>query len=174
MRLFLKPSLLLTLVITLISQAAYSDTVRTLEWLELMPKSDQKALAELPPISHVAIADIGEDDQLIFDRPAVLRSTKIVPELDGKKVKIGGYIVPVEFDDDMRITEFFLVPYFGACIHVPPPPPNQIIYIKYPKGFETETIVDPFWITGVLHTKTTNNNIAQASYSLEASKVSPY
>ena len=74
----------------------------------------------------------------------------------------------------MRILEFFLVPYYGACIHVPPPPPNQIIHVKYKKGFKLEALYDPVWIEGTLKIEKTENDIASSSYSIVAENVSPY
>jgi hypothetical protein len=150
------------------------EEIPILDWLELMPKSDQEALAALPPVDHIPIADFDEKGDLVFERPPVFSSKKTVPELAGRIVKIPGFVVPVESDGNMRITEFFLVPYFGACIHVPPPPPNQIIYVKYPKGFKTDIIADPFLITGKLSIENIAHDIAEASYSLTASHVEVY
>ncbi|WP_201266804.1 DUF3299 domain-containing protein, partial [Pseudomonas aeruginosa] len=63
-------------------------------------------------------------------------SAKTVASLDGKAIRLGGYPVPLENDAKGRVTEFFLVPYPGACIHVPPPPPNQIVLVRYPHTTE--------------------------------------
>ena len=57
--------------------------------------------------------------------------------LDGKRVHIGGYVVPLDFDAT-RVKEFLLVPFVGACIHVPPPPANQIVYVKTEQGFDVQ------------------------------------
>ena len=66
----------------------------------------------------------------------------MVKELDGKRVRIGGYVVPLDFEAT-NVKEFLLVPFVGACIHVPPPPPNQIIYVKSAKGFDVAGLVRP-------------------------------
>jgi hypothetical protein len=81
-------------------------------------------------------------------------------------VKIAGYIVPIEYNDKQVITEFFLVPYCGACIHVPPPPPNQIIYVKHPKGFQLQELYMPFWVEGTIVLKTQENELGLSSYSM--------
>jgi hypothetical protein len=73
----------------------------------------------------------------------------VVTELDGKRVRIGGYVVPLDFEA-ATIKEFLLVPFVGACIHVPPPPPNQIIYVKTAKGFDVAGSFDPVYVTGTL------------------------
>ena len=94
--------------------------------------------------------------------------------MDGQAISIPGFIVPLEFDDELIVTEFFLVPYFGACIHVPPPPPNQIIYVKYAKGLELKTLYDPFWIYGTLKTSTVENDTATASYTIDMASYEDY
>ena len=75
----------------------------------------------------------------------------VVAELDGKRVHIGGYVVPLDFDAT-TVKEFLLVPFVGACIHVPPPPANQIIYVKTEKGFEVAGQFDPVTVTGTIKT----------------------
>jgi hypothetical protein len=82
--------------------------------------------------------------------------------------------VPLEYNDDQLITEFFLVPYFGACIHVPPPPPNQIIYVKYSEGLLLDALYDPFWIEGQLNTDIVENDLATSAYALAAVTVKLY
>lgn len=104
----------------------------------------------------------------------VLTATATVAELNNQKVRIAGFIVPLEFDDNMVITEFFLVPYFGACIHVPPPPPNQLIFVTMKNGIELDAIFDPFWVSGTLTTKGKINDTGYAAYTLAAERVEPY
>jgi len=105
---------------------------------------------------------------------AALKSTNVNAEYDQKSIRLPGFVVPVEYNDDQVITEFFLVPYFGACIHVPPPPPNQIIYVKYPQGLELTALYDPFWIEGTMKTQIIQNDIALSAYSIDASGIKPY
>ena len=94
----------------------------------------------------------------------------VVQELSGKRVHIGGYVVPLSFEAT-RVTDFLLVPFVGACIHVPPPPANQIIYVKVDQGFDVKGTFDPVWVTGVLKVTPTFTGLADAGYSLEAEKV---
>jgi uncharacterized protein len=105
---------------------------------------------------------------------AALKSTNVNAEYDQKSIRLPGFVVPVEYNDNQVITEFFLVPYFGACIHVPPPPPNQIIYVKYPQGLELTALYDPFWIEGTMKTQLIQNEIALSAYSIDASNIKPY
>jgi len=96
----------------------------------------------------------------------------VVETLGGKRVHIGGYVVPLSFDAT-RVTDFLLVPFVGACIHVPPPPANQIIYVKIDQGFDVQGTFDPVWVTGTLKVTPTFAGLADAGYSLEAEKVEP-
>ncbi|MFZ1102741.1 MAG: DUF3299 domain-containing protein, partial [Hyphomicrobiaceae bacterium] len=94
----------------------------------------------------------------------------VVAALDGKRVRIGGYVVSLDFDAT-KVKEFLLVPFVGACIHVPPPPANQIVYVKSEAGFEVTGMFDPVWVTGTLKTATAHTGLAEAGYSLVAEKV---
>ncbi|MBE0437745.1 MAG: DUF3299 domain-containing protein, partial [Methylomicrobium sp.] len=158
----LKLILCLALAMPVLSVSA--DNYKTLEWTDLMPQSDLDALMNGPEITHDT-PEIPLDSQISNQvRQAIeqaadsayqkaLISTDVKPELNDTKVRIPGFMVPLEFDDEQRVTEFFVVPYFGACIHVPPPPPNQLIHVVYPKGFKLEDLYMPFWFQGVLKTE---------------------
>lgn len=104
----------------------------------------------------------------------VLNSYEVRPEFNNKKIKIAGYVVPLDYKDKNIVTSLFLVPYFGACIHVPPPPPNQIIYVRIPKGVKITEIYNPFWVTGSLRIETTEKENGASAYSLDAETVAPY
>ena len=157
---------------------------KTIDWDSLMPEEDLNALLNPPnyldQIEDDAIEDqISDQLQIDFDSAIndryqqALVSTKIIKELDGQLVRIPGFVVPVEFDEE-SITEFFLVPYFGACIHSPPPPPNQIIYVHAPNGLQLNTLYDPFWISGTINTTLVKNYMATAAYSLKMASYEAY
>lgn len=146
------------------------------DWLSLMPQSDQKALEAMPEISH----NTPEGDGTFTSKgglkqekglPAVMYSTKTVAAMNNKTIRIGGYPVPLETDAKGRSTLFFLVPYPGACIHVPPPPPNQMVLVRYPKGLKLDDIYNPLWVTGTLKIEKVSNDLADAAYALDASNV---
>lgn len=158
---------------------------RTIEWIELMPEDDLNALLN-PPAYLDDIADGSLEDQIASqvqnaiaqaedsDYQRALISTRIVPEFDGQKIRLPGFIVPLEFGENQRVTRFFLVPYFGACIHVPPPPPNQIIYAEYDKGYTVENLYDPFWLLGTVSTQLIENDMATAAYTIKVDQIVPY
>ena len=94
--------------------------------------------------------------------------------LDGQWVKIPGFVVPLELDDAGKVTEFFLVPYFGACIHVPPPPANQMVFVTLKQGVQLETMYAAFWITGKLNANGKSTRIGAAAYSIAATQIEEY
>lgn len=123
---------------------------------------------------------IADSKQSIDDKKSgrdwrdALKSTKVRPEFNNKRIRIAGYIVPIEYDDNQVITEFFLVPYSGACIHVPPPPPNQLIYVKHPEGFQLPDLYTPFWVDGTVVIETQENELGLSAYSMRNVKLVRY
>ena len=103
-------------------------------------------------------------------QPGGDKPPRVVTEFNGKRVRIGGYVVPLDFEAT-TIKEFLLVPFVGACIHVPPPPANQIVYVKSEKGFQVAGQFDPVWVTGTLKTETAFTGLADAGYSIDADSV---
>lgn len=162
---------------------AQDSAYETLDWLDLLPPLDLEALTN-PPAYLNEIPDGSPNDviggeidswDLAWDEPgpsendpyqAALTSTRVVESLIGKEVKLPGFVVPLEFGDDTTVTQFFLVPYFGACIHLPPPPPNQMVLVDYPEGLEIETLYDPLWISGTLNTQVVENELGTSAYSM--------
>jgi hypothetical protein len=103
-------------------------------------------------------------------------------ELDGSPVRMPGYLLPLEFDGD-KVTEFFLVPYVGACIHTPPPPPNQIVHVRTEQGYTTDGgLYTPVWVSGTMKTEQRTSSLElvdgasdiPSSYLLEATSIKPY
>jgi len=106
--------------------------------------------------------------------PSQAYSVGVVSEMDGKNIRLPGFIVPVEFEGENLVTEFFLVPYFGACIHQPPPPPNQTIYVTTEKPIKFQGIYDPVWVMGTIKTERTGNDIATAAYKIDLNRIEAY
>lgn len=157
------------------AQAALDET----DWLDLMPEADRKALLDMPEVIH----DTPEEESGFYTEaggglratdksmPDFMYSAQTVPELDGREILLGGYPVPLETNKKGQFVEFFLVPYPGACIHVPPPPPNQIVLVRYPQGIQLDDIYSPLWIEGVLRVEVSSNALADSAYTIEAQSV---
>ncbi len=134
-----------------LSPAAFAEP-ESISWRDLVPPLDESLILE---------GDIAFGEQVRF-------------ELNNKKIRIPGFIVPVDFDNTQVVTRFLLVPYFGACIHEPAPPPNQTIYAEFEPGYTLESLWDPFWIEGTLLTTRVEEDLATASYTLRADKIEPF
>ncbi|MEM8564443.1 MAG: DUF3299 domain-containing protein [Pseudomonadota bacterium] len=159
------------------SEGVLDGTFDTIEWIDLIPPHILEILMN-PPDYLYEIEDGSLEDQIssqISNTIAAaeddayqqaLVSTEVRAEMDGARVRIPGFVVPLEFDEQQSVTQFFLVPYFGACIHMPPPPPNQIILVDYPDGLELRELYMPFWISGELSTTMSENDMATSAYSM--------
>ena len=109
--------------------------------------------------------------------------TSVVESLNGQSVRIPGYFLPLEISDT-KATEFLLVPYIGACIHVPPPPPNQIIQVKTApqNGYQSKDLFEPVWVSGTITAKSMVKDLylvdgsadVDIGYSMQAFKIEPY
>jgi hypothetical protein len=95
------------------------------------------------------------------------------PAIVGQTVRIPGFVVPLE-DSKEGLKEFLLVPYFGACIHSPPPPANQIVHVLPQTPAKGLRSMDTVWITGKVATVRTDSYMGAASYRIEAQSVAPY
>lgn len=96
-------------------------------------------------------------------------------ELNGKLVRVPGFITALDYSAD-TVTEFLLVPYFGACIHVPPPPVNQTVFVTtdIADGIAIEDTFAPIWVVGVLQTESTSTELATAGYTIIDAKIETY
>ena len=161
----------------IVPTAGIDDSYKEISWDELVPKdwdpakrfknldlgalkdSDPKAMKMLDMVKH-------EWDNAPTD-----------PSLDGRKIKIPGFVVPIE-QAGRAVTEFLLVPYFGACIHVPPPPANQIIHVISAKPIKNLRVMDAVWVAGEFKTarysKHTPMGMGAAGYQINSTSVTPY
>lgn len=144
---------------TLVACLARASEPREIAWEDLVPKDEANKLnqppSNEPPLSHNTFG--------------IQQSGTVVPELNGERVKLPAFVVPLDGDEN-ALTELLLVPYFGACIHVPPPPSNQIVYFnseKEPVDVENLDLYMPVWATGTLMTEDTDHELAQIGYRME-------
>ncbi len=121
---------------------------------------------------------IPEDDPseagVLEKMQAEMNAAPINPALDGKKVKLPGFIAPLEVDEAKgMVKEFLLVPYFGACIHVPPPPLNQTLLVKPLEGksIGMERMYEPVWVFGTLKATQAHTELAEAGYQIPDARV---
>jgi len=157
----------------------------TIDWVELIPEDELEALRNQPDfldliedgsaedqISSQMQSELDQEPQTAYEKALV--SANVVATFDNQNIRIPGFIVPLEFTEDFVVTEFFLVPYFGACLHSPPPPPNQIVFVKHEQGIQLDTLEQPYWISGLLTTVGELNDTAHAAYSMTAKNIALY
>ncbi len=159
--------LLIVAAVAMASASAAQEPFKEIKWDDLVPE-EEKAMAAN------AAANSSLDDLLEQASPAASPASTLVKALAGQKIRLPGFIVPLESDEVGLLSEFFLVPYFGACIHVPPPPPNQLVYVKLDTPFELKSLWDPFWVSGTMKTQGFESAMGQAGYTLEGAEVAPY
>ncbi|HRA81218.1 MAG TPA: DUF3299 domain-containing protein [Thauera sp.] len=97
----------------------------------------------------------------------------VVERFSGQQVRIPGFVVPLE-SDGKTIREFLLVPYFGACVHVPPPPANQLIHVIPDKPIAAGLNMSPVWVSGVLNVGQVDSDMGNAGYQMRGMKVEEY
>ncbi|MBR9834108.1 MAG: DUF3299 domain-containing protein [Alphaproteobacteria bacterium] len=157
------------------AEEATSRGLRDLGWEELMPDGEEERLAQLYQeqmamlYSGAPVSEGSAADQMIQ-----IGTFNIVPELNDLKVRIPGYTVPFDFGADAEITEFLLVPYYGACLHAPPPPPNQTIFVTTDEPIKLKDLAQAVWIEGTLHTQVQTSDLADAAYTIKLDRMTVY
>ncbi|GGB95756.1 lipoprotein [Oxalicibacterium flavum] len=144
-----------------------------IDWDDLVPKDwdpskpfkGMEKVMELPD-SDPKVAEFYERMREVWD------NAPTVAAMNGRRVKLPGYLVPL---DQIKggVVEFLLVPYFGACVHLPPPPANQIIQVKTPKPVPLNTM-SAVWVSGTLQVKRSDSSMGISGYSMDAKKVVEY
>jgi hypothetical protein len=141
-----------------------------LDWQTLIPKGwdPVKRYRNLP------LSRLNDSDPKVIELMRQMRETwdnaPINQDLDETRVQIAGYVVPLDaYNGEMR--EFLLVPYFGACVHSPPPPANQIIRVTIAEPVKNLRTMDAVSVTGTLHTARSDSPMGMSAYSIVATRV---
>lgn len=148
--------------------------VTEIGWEDLMPEGEEERLAEMYQSQMALLYGGGIAEGSAADAAVQIGTFNTVKELDGMKVRLPGYTVPFEYGAQAEITEFLLVPYFGACIHAPPPPPNQTIFVKTDTPIKLKDLAQAVWVEGTLRTQTQESDLADAAYTIEMTLVEKY
>lgn len=161
--------------------AVESDELLELNWDDLRPKETilwRAPIDDLSDSEREALSD-EERDRLIQEQKQILHSVAVVHELNNRQVSMPGLVVPLEYEGDL-IKEFLLVPYHGACIHVPAPPLYQIVYVTAGSAFKIGKLFDSVKITGKLQTQLSSKSIdgleefIDVGYRMDAALIEKY
>ena len=146
---------------------------REISWDDLIPAdwNPEKFLADLE------LDDLQDNDPRAMELMQRMREewdrAPVVERFSGQQVRIPGFVVPLE-SDGRTIREFLLVPYFGACVHVPPPPANQLIHVIPDQPIAAGLSMSPVWVNGVLNVGRVASELGSAGYQMRAMKVEAY
>ncbi len=147
-----------------IPQVARAEDYIDLDWEDLLPENETttpNALRGL--IKH-------DNAPLSSQQPA---SNGVRTDWNGQIVRLPGFIVPIEYNGT-GVTAFILVPYVGACVHVPPPPANQLVFVTTPTPYESDGLFEPVNVTGLFGVSSISTRLAEIGYALSADKIEPY
>jgi hypothetical protein len=145
-----------------------TNVLQEIDWRDLLPESERKRYnPNAPAPVHGALGEGGP--------PAVqIVTTTVNQDLDQALVRLPGFIVPLGAPKNGVVREFYLVPYIGEDIHVPPPPSNQMVYVRSATGIATEAVHEAHWVTGKMRVETRTTPLGTSAYSLVANKVEQY
>lgn len=147
-------------------QSDAAETVIELEWSDLAPSQNGTQIDRLRELGVVQHGQLSTP----FDQET---AGIVTDAYNGKTVRIPGYLIPLELDGT-AMTVGLLVPYVGACIHVPPPPPNQLIFITAEKPYNGSGLFEPVWVTGTFGIAATETQLAEVGYAMSADQIKPY
>ncbi|GAB2181322.1 DUF3299 domain-containing protein [Denitratisoma sp. agr-D3] len=146
---------------------------REITWDDLIPKGwDPRSAFKGLDLSRVPDSDPRASAALEKLRD-LWANAPTEPSLKGERVRIPGFLLPIERKGN-TVSEFLLLPYFGACIHVPPPPANQIIQVSISPPLKNAQAMDPVWVSGILDVDRRDTPWGKAGYRMKGEKVTPY
>lgn len=137
-----------------------------LKWPDLIPDGPGKTMQTLRDLGVVQHGELSTP----FDQP---QNAEVTDAYNGKLVRIPGYLVPLDYDGE-GVTSALLVPYVGACIHVPPPPANQLIFVTTSDPYVSNGLFEPVYVTGMFGAAATSTQLAEIGYALSADLIEPY
>ncbi|MEM7431082.1 MAG: DUF3299 domain-containing protein [Pseudomonadota bacterium] len=165
-------------MLLVIGATARADDARELTWDDLIPE-DAELVQQAPNtgdnLDGYYDVEPGQGPDPFEDlMSSPVFPAGVVEELDGTTVKIPGFVVPLGFAEEGKIKDFLLVPYFGACIHYPPPPANQMVYVTTEKPIAIESTWAPIWAIGELKTQFHRSELGSAEYTMKMDSIKEY
>ncbi len=155
-----------------------AEDIIELGWEDLIPEGFTPAASPLETMTQEEVNKLfdgsAESNLELSEIEEMMSFAPTVSDLDGKQVKLPAYVVPLDYDGQTNLTEFLLVPYYGACIHTPPPPANQVVHANAKQAVVVEDTYRPVWAIGTMSTETIQSNLAEAGYQLQIERLEPY
>lgn len=154
------------LAVTTTTPARAEDVIE-LQWSDLIPEGDSGTL--MKTLRGIGVV---EHDQLTTGFVQE-EAAAVTDKYNGQIVRLPGFVVPLDFDST-GTTMFILAPFVGACIHVPPPPANQLVLVTTEEPYFSEGLYDPVYVTGMFGAAATSTGLAEIGYALSAEQIEPY
>ncbi|MAN66525.1 DUF3299 domain-containing protein [uncultured Hyphomonas sp.] len=149
--------------------------VTEIGWEDLMPEGEEERLAQMYQSQmSMLYGGGGVAEGSAADAMVQIGTFNTVKELNGKTIRLPGYTVPFEYGAKAEVAEFLMVPYFGACIHAPPPPPNQTVFVSTDDPILLKDLAQAVWVEGILTTETQESELADAAYTLKLTHIEKY
>lgn len=146
-------------------RATFAEDIIELSWSDLVPEGQ----TVIPP----SVQGLFGHDETALPTSQQPLSSGVRTDWNGLVVSLPGFIVPIDYSGT-GVTAFILVPYVGACVHVPPPPANQLVFVTTPKPFENTGLFEAVTVVGMFGTASTSTQLADISYALSADAIEPY
>jgi uncharacterized protein len=150
---------------TLVPNVAHAEDYIDLDWEDLLPQ-DQSTI----PNALRGLLPHDEGLSLTRQQPA---SSGVRTDWNGQIVRLPGFIVPIDYKGT-GVTAFILVPYVGACVHTPPPPANQLVFVTTHKPYESSGLFEPVNVIGMFGVSSMSTHLADIGYALSADEILPY
>jgi hypothetical protein len=147
-----------------IPRVGYADSVVDLNWNDLLPEGQSSVPQALQGLIPHDSADLASQQP---------ESTGIRTDWNGKTVRLPGYMIPIDFSGT-GVTAFILAPFVGACVHVPPPPANQLVFVTTDKPYESSGLFEAVNVTGMFGTSSLATQLAEIGYALSADRIEPF
>lgn len=168
----LRRHLLFASALVPLAAAAQAPAARTITWEELVPK-DWDPMKDFRDLNMGTLTDADpRAAQMLKKMREAWDNAPVNNAIDNQRVRLPGYVVPLD-DSSAGLKEFLLVPYFGACIHTPPPPSNQIVHVLADKPLPLKSM-DVVWASGTLRTLRTDSYMGASGYRLQQVAVDAY
>lgn len=148
----------------LVSSRARAEDFIDLSWEDLLPENE----TTLPQAFRGLIDH--DSAPLVNQQP---ESSGVRTDWNGQIVRLPGFVVPIDYKG-AGVTAFILVPYAGACVHVPPPPANQLVFVTTETPYESQGLFEPINVIGMFGVSPISTQLAEIGYALSADKIEPY
>ncbi|MFC4698678.1 DUF3299 domain-containing protein [Glaciecola siphonariae] len=163
-----------------LQQKYSSQSANAIQWSQLLPPNEKQILQQYQQQQASTPTEFADNILLSLrasvdeEYSAAMNSINSVDTFDGKAVSIAGFIVPIDYAEDKSLSNIFIVPYYGACLHFPPPPPNQIIFAQLGKGFTEFELTQAYRLRGIMRRGLFEDPLGTSAYILDVVSIEPF